>query len=155
MSTSRKLLKIPRLNIPPLTLQKLPQKRAFKAVSDTEMLHVDTVAAVETLTTDVQTQFSEGKAKRIKENSPVKKNFEKMQTANIASSPRSFGIDINCESQLVIPPSGLISPSNAFSELAVEIGPEDVFLCSIGSPRDMTSPKVFKDNKNIEHSKKR
>jgi len=138
MSTSRKLLKLTTLDSSP-TLPKSPAKRTFRTrrVSDTEMGNVDSVAA-ETLVTDrFQTLLSEGKTERVKENSPVKENYSKMLSANIASakflSPQ--GLSINCESQFINRTSILLSPSN----------PEDGLFSSIASPRDSSSPKLLKD----------
>ena len=137
MSTSRKLLKLSTLDSASPTLQKL----AFRTrrVSDTEMGNVDSVA-IETLVKNrFQTLLSEGKRERVKPLSPVKKNFERMQSANIASSKFSTssriasvenprGLQINCERKLVNLTSIVLSPLDPFPE------PENKVFRPDGSP---------------------
>jgi len=149
ISTSRKLLKIPDLETVSPTLPESPQKRAFRTriVSESQMGNVNE-AAVETLITDrFQTIFSEGKTLQVKENSPVKENYSRMQSANIASTKLSSrnlnGLTINCESPLRNRTSIVLSPSDISPELAVEIGPQD----SLFSPNETDTssiPKLLK-----------
>jgi len=123
------------------------------------MPNVDSVA-VETLVTDrFQTLFGEGKTERVKENSPVKQNYERMQSANIASSakfssssrlvsPRDF--NLNGERKFVNLTSILLNPSSPLSGSVVEIGPEEGLFSPIGSPRESSSPRFLKGEKNLE-----
>ena len=122
------------------------------------MANVDSVA-VETLVTDrFQTLFGEGKTERVRENSPVKQNYERMQFANIASakfssssrlvSPRDF--NNNGERKFVNLTSLMLTPSSPLSQSVVEIGPEDIIFSPLGSPRENSSPELLKDHKNLE-----
>ncbi len=115
-------------------------------VSESEMGNVNE-AAVETLITDrFQTIFSEGKTLQVKENSPVKENYSRMQSANIASaqlsSRHSNVLSINCESPLIKRTSIVLSPSDISPELAVEIGPEDGLFSP--SETNASIPKLLK-----------
>ncbi len=94
-------------------------------------------AAVETLITDrVQTLFSEGKTLRVKENSPVKENYSRMQSANISfASPSRF---INRTSTI-------LSPSEISPELAGESGPGDGIFSFGGTTTSIQ--KLFKDGR--------
>lgn len=158
MSTSRKLLNIP-LDTASPTLSKSPAKRGrTRRFSETEMANVDSVA-VETLVTDrFQTLFGEGKTERVRENSPIKQNYERMQSANTASvkfsssgrliSPRDF--NMNGERKFVNLTSLMLCPSSPLSQSVVEIGPEDGLFSSLGSPRETSSPKLLKGGENLE-----
>lgn len=148
MSTSRKLLKLSTLDSASPTLPASPAKRAFKTrrVSDTEVGHVDSVVAQTLVTDRFQTLFSEGKTEQVKPLSPVKENFERMQSANIASAKfstssrlasivKTKGLDVNCERKLVNLTSIVLSPLDPFSE-SVEIEPEQEVFSPDGSPLD-------------------
>lgn len=95
------------------------------------MENVDERAA-ETLVTDrFQTLLSEGKVKRVRENSPVKENYSRMQSANVSSAKfsnpsllgNSKGLSINCESKFINRTSIVLSPADHSPELVLEIGP--------------------------------
>ncbi len=153
MSTSRKLIKISE------ALETLPQpKRIFrtKRGSETGMANVDSVAA-ETLVTDrFQTLYGEGKTERIRENSPVKQSYERMQSGSIPSSARfsssnrlpSKDFNSNGERKFVNLPSLMLSPTSPLSGSVVE--PEDILFSSLGSPRDSSSPQLLKYETNLE-----
>ena len=156
MSTSRKLLKLPTLESPSPTLPKSPQKRVWRTrrVSETETGNVDEVA-IETLVTDrFQTLLSEGKILRVKENSPVKENYSRMQSANISSaklsSPNSKGLSINYESRFINRTSILLSPSDPAPELTIGIGPLSASETLQGT--NTLIPQALKDGKTFGSS---
>ena len=158
MSTSRKLLKETTPDLPSPILPKSPRKRVFRTrrLSESGIGNVDE-GAVEILVTDrFQALFSEGKTLRVKENSPVKENYPRMQSANISSaklssSPLSLGnskgLSINCESKLINRTSIVLSPVDPSPELAVSIGPVGGFFSSSETLQGMNSSisKLLKD----------
>jgi len=105
------------------------------------MGNVDSVAA-ETLVTDrFQTIFSEGKTEQVKPLSPVKQNYERMQSANIASAKfaTSSQLDFqdfntNRERKFLNRTSIILSPSDPLPE-QVEIELEDGLFSPDESPR--------------------
>ncbi len=79
--------------------------------------------------------FSEGKPLHVKENTPIKENYSRMQSANISSAklsrPNLKPLTINFGSPLINQKSIVLSPS----DLSPELGPEDGLFSPNGVPK--------------------
>jgi len=160
-SSARKLLKFSTLDfhLAAASPSKIGTPYEFRSrrASETEINTVDIMTTEAMITSRFQTLFSEAKPESIKEFSPTKKNFEKMQTSNIYakySNPKlqSLG-NTRSSSRKQDTTRGALTTSIVFRP-ETDVAPEEDILSLDGNTQEMlaSSPNTWREGKTMQGS---
>ena len=162
-SSSRKLFKFSTsdFNLAAASPSKVGTPYEFRSrrASETEINTVDIMTTEAMITNRFQTLFSEAKPESIKEFSPTKKNFEKMQTSNIYakySNPKmqssgNMRSSRKQDTRLANLTSIFFNPLDQETEIVPE---EDIISFGGGNTQEMSAalPKSWKEGKTMKNS---
>ena len=134
-----------------------PYEFRSRRASETEINTVDIVTTDAMITSRFQTLFSEAKPESIKEFSPTKKNFEKMQTSNIYakySNPKLQTLVNTRTSYRKQDTTKVAFSTSIVFRPETDIAPEEDILSLDGNTQEMfaSSPKTWREGKTMKDS---
>lgn len=169
LSSDRKLLKFSTMNLnSPVSASsnvQTPYEFRSRRASESEINTVDFAITENMITSRFQTLFPEARADTVKEFSPTKKNYDKMQSSNLylsTSNPKLYQSAGNTQSLFPIKQqrniknqitSIVFPPTSPYTEPGEGVPEEDVISFD-GNSQAMSAslPKLWKDGNKMKSS---